>query len=490
MPFGLLAWRCGQAVNSDFVLQDLQAYPQPNAGRSDGEASLVKKGVYMRHRYLLAVAAAFALTASAAAPGVALGSGLTFTNTALLRPDGGSEPAVTIGKDSTMIVGSLSWQLFQTNLWKGSFGSTPIFQGAVDAGIEPGVGGGGDEDFDLASNGTLHGTTLVFFFNPISRITQLGVSAIRCPNANTSNNFSGCSRQIIDTTQADRQWVASNGSTVYISYHDSGSSTLIHVQRSDDDGITWQKVGDPVVAQGSTTGSSTFNNDQGELQVDPTTGIVYAIFAAGQASIQKGTSANFNNVLVSRSLDLGKTWTASLVFHAPLNTALNNVFPALAVDPANGDLYASWSDAHTISVSKSIDHSQTWSAALTVSMSPATTAIFPAIDVRNGLVDLAYYGTSASSKDDPSAVWNVYLAQSTDGGATYSQTTVSNKPNHVGVVCTQGIACAPGTRNLLDLFEDAIDPVSGKVAIIYTNDLLTTDSSGNPLPQVVLAQQS
>jgi hypothetical protein len=445
----------------------------------------------MRHRYLATVAAALSLIASvASAAGAQGGGGLSFTNTALLQPDGGSEPAVTVGQGGTMIVGSLSWQLFQTNLWKGTFGSTPSFQGAVDVGIQPGVGGGGDEDFDIGSNGTLHGTTLVFFFNPVNRITQLGVSAIRCPNTDTSNNFGSCSRQIIDTTQADRQWTASNGATVYISYHDSGSSTLIHVQRSDDDGITWHKVGNPIVAQGSTTGNSTFNNDQGELQVDPTTGIVYAIYAAGQASIQKGTNADFNNIIVSRSLDKGQTWTASSVFHAPLNTALNNVFPALGVDPANGDLYATWSDAHTVSVSKSVDQGQTWSAARVVSTSPATTAIFPAIDARSGLVDLAYYGKSASSKDDPKAVWNVYLAQSTNGGADYSQATVSSAPNHVGVVCTQGTACEPGTRNLLDLFEDAIDPATGKVAIVYTNDLLTKDSSGSPLPQIVLAQQS
>ena len=59
----------------------------------------------------------------------------------------GSEPAIIIGKDGTPIVGSLSWQRFQTNLWKGTFGSTPTFQGAIDAGIEPGVAGGGDEEY-------------------------------------------------------------------------------------------------------------------------------------------------------------------------------------------------------------------------------------------------------------------------------------------------------------------------------------------------------
>src|SRR5260370_22150627 len=122
----------------------------------------------MRLEKAATIGLALALVPSAvlAGNGSSGGSGLSFTNTPLLRPDGGSEPAITIGKDGTMIAGALSWQLFQTNLWKGSFGSTPIFQGAPDANLEPGVGGGGDEDCDLASDGTLQRTTLVFFFNP------------------------------------------------------------------------------------------------------------------------------------------------------------------------------------------------------------------------------------------------------------------------------------------------------------------------------------
>jgi hypothetical protein len=425
---------------------------------------------------------------SASAAGGPRSSGaLTFKNTPLLRPDGGSEPAITIGADGTMVVSGLSWQLFQTNIWKGPFGSTPTFQGGIDTQIGPAIGGG-DADVDIGSTGTLHATTLMFFFNPAAQLTQLGVSAITCPSADTSNNFAHCTQQIIDSTQSDRQWVTSDGKTVYISYHDSGSSSTIHVQRSDDDGFTWKRVGDPVVGQGSATGNSTFNNDQGPIVADPTTHSVYDIYAAGQAGIQKGTSANFNQVYVSRSTDGGKTWTATLVSTAPLFTPLNNVFPTLAVDPRTGALYAAWSDAHTVFFSSSTDHGQTWSKAQAVSATPATTAIFPWIAAYNGTVDLVYYGTTAASKDDTSAVWNVYLAQSLNGGA-FTQVQVSDHPNHIGVVCTAGTACQPGTRNLLDLFEVAIDPNSGRAGIIYTDDTLTT-SNGSPLPQVVLAQQN
>jgi hypothetical protein len=124
-----------------------------------------------------------------------------------------------------------------------------------------------------------------------------------------------------------------------------------------------------------------------------------------------------------------------------------------------------------------------------VNTAPASTAVFPWIAAYNGTVDLVYYGTNASSKDDPSATWNVYLAQTTDDGASFQQSRVSNTPNHVGVICTLGVACAPGTRNLLDLFKVAIDPENGLAAVIYTDDTITKTNSGAPLPQVVLSQQ-
>jgi hypothetical protein len=87
------------------------------------------------------------------------------------------------------------------------------------------------------------------------------------------------------------------------------------------------------------------------------------------------------------------------------------------------------------------------------------------------------------------AMWNVYMAQTTNNGASFSQSLVNVNPNHLGVICTEGTACAPGTRTLLDLFQVGIDPLNGLAAIVYVDDTLTTDSDGNPLPQMVLAQQ-
>ncbi len=216
---------------------------------------------------------------------------------------------------------------------------------------------------------------------------------------------------------------------------------------------------------------------------------VYDVYAAGETGILKAKTTDFDHIFVSRSTDGGEIWTAALVFHASTPVGLNNVFPTLAADPTNGKLYAAWSDAHSVFFSMSADQGQTWTPAVIVNIAPANTSVFPWIAAYNGTVDLVYYGTTASSKDDPSAVWNVYLAQTTNDGASFQQSRASNTPNHVGVICTNGTRCASGTRNLLDLFKVGIDPRNGRAAIIYTDDTLTKDSAGNPLPQVVLAQQ-
>jgi len=437
------------------------------------------------------------IVGSLAEAGTTTGS-LTFSNAPLLRPEGESEPAISIAGNGTLAVTGLQWlfnpTFFGTHLWTGSFGSTPTFQGLIDASLQKRgkeVFGSGDADVDIGSTGMLHATSLIFLVNPAFNRAQLGVSAITCPNATSGSvNLSSCVTQIIDTAGADRQWITSDGGTVYISYHDSGNSSLIHVQRSDDDGLNWHRVGDPVVGQGRFTGDATFNNTQGPIVADPFTHNAYAIYTAGEPGLQKAKTATFNNVIVSRSTDGGLSWTANLVFHAPLFTDFSNVFPALAVDPANGKLYAVWSDAHHIFFSASSNQGATWSSAVTVNLAPATTALFPWVAAHNGTVDVVYYGTPAASKDDASAAWNTYLAQTSNDGASFAQSKVSNTSNHTGVICTNGTGCAPGTRNLLDLFELAINPQNGRAAIIYTDDTITKTSSGAPLPQIVLAQQN
>jgi hypothetical protein len=421
--------------------------------------------------------------------------GLSFTNIPLLLQEGSTEPAITIASNGTMAISALGagpLTTSATELWIGPFGSAPTHEGVVDAALQQSgrvVIGGDDADVDFGSTGTLHITTLIILINSTFRAAQLGVSAIACPNAASSFSAGSCVAQIIDKTTSDRPWITSDGSRVFIAYHDASGSALIHVQRSDDDGFTWRRVGDPIVGQGGATGAATHNNDIGPIVADPVTHNVYAIYAAGEPGLQKAKTANHNDIMVSRSTDGGVKWTAIRVFHAPLNVGQSFAFPVLAVDATNGHLHAAWSDGHTTSYATSSDEGVTWSPAVAVSIAPANTALFPWIAAHNGVVDLVYYGSTASSSDDPAAVWNVFLAQTTNAGASFQQSRVSNTPNHVGVICSEGSGCEPGTRGLADLFEVAIAPANGRAAVIYTDDTITQTNSGAPQPQVVLAQQ-
>src|SRR6266566_9592338 len=173
----------------------------------------------------VAVAIALCMFSSTVVAGRPAGSAsaISFSNTALVLTSGSSEPAVTIGSGGTTVFTSLSWTTFGTNVWETSFGGSPVYQGIPDNGIVSGQLGGEDADVDIGSTGTLHFTSLVALVNPPFTAARLGVSAMTCLSADTSNNFANCKVQIIDTTQADRQWITSDGATVYISYHDSGS---------------------------------------------------------------------------------------------------------------------------------------------------------------------------------------------------------------------------------------------------------------------------
>jgi hypothetical protein len=397
-----------------------------------------------------------------------------FSNAPLLRPEGGSEPAISIAGDGKMAITALnptsSLEFAFTNLWKGSFGSTPAYEGPIDARIN-GSYGGDDADVDIGSTGTLHVSTLVLVFNPKLNQLQLGISSIACPGGDTSNHYGNCTSQLLDTTKTDRPFITSDGRHVYIIYHDAANSATIRVQRSDDDGVTWKRVGDATAGLGHVTAGATFNNGIGPIVADPRSHTVYAIFSSGTPKSKCCFPIVHNKLYVASSSDLGQHWTANMVYEAAPPTNFSEPFPGgLAIDPVNGSLFAAFSDGQTVYFSRSADGAKTWSSPPAVlNAAPAQTALFAAVAAYGGTVDATYYGTSASSHNDPNAVWNVYLAKSSDGGAHFGQSTVTTTANHEGEICTEGEACTTD-RTLLDLFEIAIDPSSRRAAIAYATD--------------------
>src|SRR5215813_5287839 len=226
----------------------------------------------MRTRLALVGALVVLAAAAVVLQPAAAGAAPAFTNTPLISTlqlpgittapnadsTGNSEPAITFGKDGSMAVDGLAWLPAQVNLWKGSFGATPAYFGAMDTDLNNvGAGrttlGDGDADVEITSAGTTLLADLNFSFNRNGGGFQLGVNVTRCPAGTAAP--AGCTHIFIDNAGADRPWITTAGTNAWLSYHDAGNSTLIRVKRSTNDGKTWQAAGSPIPGQGAATGS-------------------------------------------------------------------------------------------------------------------------------------------------------------------------------------------------------------------------------------------
>jgi hypothetical protein len=163
-------------------------------------------------------------------------------------------------------------------------------------------------------------------------------------------------------------------------------------------------------------------------------------------------------------------------------------FAPVKVD-RNGTVYVAWAEARNATTDSGGNHvapggvviryaysttkGATWSAPVTLS-STSGTSVFPTLDVVSpGVVDVAWYGTSASG--DPnlvpsSASWDVDFAQ-VSGANTATPTvagSVAVSGIHTGCIQSGGSGGALcSDRSLLDFFQLVVDR-NGKANIIYT----------------------
>jgi len=151
------------------------------------------------------------------------------------------------------------------------------------------------------------------------------------------------------------------------------------------------------------------------------------------------TNADTNfDVAVIRSADRGRTWTGKATRVSPQLDAYvftphgnfvrsGDSTPTLAVDSANGNLYAAWQDtdspqgAAKIRISVSRDGGRRWSSPVTASQTPSTAHAFnPGLAVTgSGIVALTYYDfRNYDSVHGGPASTDAWLAAFSDDGST------------------------------------------------------------------------
>ncbi len=205
------------------------------------------------------------------------------------------------------------------------------------------------------------------------------------------------------------------------------NGTEMAVARSSDQGATWTAT---YFAQ--QTGEAQFN-DKPMITVDTGTGTGHhhdRIYVAwDHATGNSSSTKNGNDVLLSTSDDGGVTFSAPVSVSGPFTGKTGGI----AADPyvtGGGTLHVAWQDyAHgTIVDASSTDGGATFSSPHLIADVGGFQFNIAAQNLRGALVypSCGAAGTTlyCSYMDGSDAATSVYLAKSTDGGATWTSTTV------------------------------------------------------------------
>jgi hypothetical protein len=302
----------------------------------------------------------------------------------------------------------------------------PIAQNGFDFGSDPGVA--------WDANGNVYYSYIVVFFSSGGSINGTEMAVARSSDGGqmwTPTYFNlGGPGQFNDKPMitVDTNPKSPNFNTIYVAWdttvigHGGPSSSGIQFSRSTDGGKTFST---PVVIS-ETNGGQRFG-----IGADPFVGPDGTVYVAWHDLT--------NAILVRGSADAGSTWGAintvaptRILFDAaipPQNTRGALVYPACGADRSGGlfagRLYCSWMDDNgngdtDVFLASSTDKGATWSAPLTVNDDGGGSFQFNqwlAVDPATGAVDLSW---NDSRNDPTNAATDVYFSQSADGGASVS----------------------------------------------------------------------
>jgi hypothetical protein len=400
-----------------------------------------------------AVVTAGAVGAAGVTPPAPAGAPTDFTNTSLGNPQfkgATTEPSLKVARDGTVYVGAIRGLPSGIDLWRVEHGAATHL-GSPDSLLPTANAcclalGGGDMDLALLANGTLAFSSLYLGSVNVGRSTDRGQTM-------TTQPVGG----IIPVD--DRQWQASDGNTVYMSFHDVPTGN-INVEKSTD-GLVYV----PATPVMSPTDPALQDNQLGNLVADPHhPGLLYQVYVTATTpnpadGTPIGTPGRLNMVRMGVSTDGGSSWTQHTVFTADPKVNYASIFPSAAVDRA-GNVFVAVSDNANVLVFSSTDRGAHWTAPVKVN-SPAGAAVFPWISAGGpGGVAVSWFGASTADPNAKGNVWQVYAAESRNATApapTYNLFQVSNHVVHKGVLCESGLNCADG-RQLGDFFQVAVGP--------------------------------
>lgn len=252
---------------------------------------------------------------------------------------------------------------------------------------------------------------------------------------------SGTHMGLNGTKEQDKQWAVFDkiSNNIYVTWtqfdafgsSDPSKKTNIRFSKSTDAGATWS----PAIKINNTDGMCVDNSDTVE-------GAVPTVGPAGQIYVSWSGPAG---IVFKKSLDQGVTWSPNEI---PISSTHRwdfaipgvdhpNGMPVTACDVSggahNGTIYVNWSDQSNgvndtdIFLSKSTDGGNSWSAPFRVNNdAPGKHQFFSwmTIDQTNGYIYIVFYDRRNYTNNNT----DVYLAHSTNGGASFTNTKISTTP--------------------------------------------------------------
>jgi hypothetical protein len=195
-----------------------------------------------------------------------------------------------------------------------------------------------------------------------------------------------------------------------------------------------------------------------------------------------GGVADYGQIVIAHHKGCNGDQFANSTVYSNDGGSFSNLFISNAVGPdnalfviASGRLDATGPYNTYLWVSR--DGAKTFTKPIKVNSADLTTNVMSAVAAGNkpGHVVIGWYGSrTAKTPNDTKAEWRYYLARSDDYGATWQQATVTPNTFHYGDICTVGILCVSGNRNLLDFSSVAVDPKTGCATTIFPGDPFNT----------------
>jgi len=297
----------------------------------------------------------------------------------------------------------------------------------------------------------------------------------------------------------DRQWVVfTDVNTVFFNYNQLVQGYT--VQKSTDGGVTYGPG--EVVSRGGG-------------RIGPMRAILRPDKDASKAVVYFPSFAGSEITLI-RSLDGGDTWGECIVQDVELNPSAGFV---IADHDDAGNIYIAFTqkgapeagvgnDTYVVVVpaakvagcEEGADPIGTGKI-LRVNRDLVETTVMPWLVAGGapGRIAVTFYGTNAIGNPDDGeldAAWYPYVNVSLNAlGAnpTWSQTRAVSHPTHYDSICLNGLGCsvAMGDRSLVDYFAMDLDPVTGRLVVVYNNTAKVPDAAeGNVGHPIVFVQET